>query len=350
MRTTEPVGITAAQLWLPENRSTAAAAVEDGRLRARQAVDLGHVSIPAAQQESPPEMAVYAARAALAGAGVDARDLDVVAHAWMYYQGHDLWSPAHYLARELGAFTAFPVGIQQVCNGGSAALELTAARLLTPPEPGTTRWGLVTTADKFAAPGFDRWASDYGVAYGDAGTAVVLRAPAVPEDTLVLRAIATLAAPELEAMHRGTDPFAPAARGHRDVVDMRATKREYLREHGNEQFLKSQEHSIRKVVADALRDAELAADDPGLRYAFLPRFGRKTLAESWIPVLSTCVAAELVDLGQTTGHLGAGDAAAGLAELTRSRLLAPGEAALVFSAGAGFTWSCLVVQAPELQP
>jgi 3-oxoacyl-[acyl-carrier-protein] synthase-3 len=98
-----PIGVVAAELWLPGGLSFADAAVSEGRLRARQAVALGHHSVPAADLEAPPDMAIYAARAALKEAGVDAADLEVACHAWMHYQGHDLWSPAHYIAYELRA-------------------------------------------------------------------------------------------------------------------------------------------------------------------------------------------------------------------------------------------------------
>ncbi|WP_158883280.1 ketoacyl-ACP synthase III family protein [Amycolatopsis anabasis] len=341
---TDAIGIAAGELWLPPGRELADAAVREGRLRARDARDLGHPEVPDAGDEAAPDMAVHAALGALKQAGADAEDLDVVCHAWMYYQGHDLWSPAHYIADRIGARRAFPVGVQQVCNGGPAGVELTAARLLAA-GPGGTRWGLVTTADRFTAPGFDRWAGDYGVAYGDAATALLLRVPADPADALLLRSIVTAAAPELEGMHRGADPFARAARTHRDRVDMRATKRAYLREHGQDPFLLANRRSVTTIAATALREAGLAPDDPRLRCAVLPRFGRKTLDAVWRPVLAGCLRTELLDLGTTTGHLGAGDALAGVAELAWQGILAPGEAALVFSAGAGFTWSCLVVQA-----
>jgi len=341
MRTTVPVGICAAETWLPESVSAASDAVEAGRLQARQARALGHSSVPAAGAEAPPDMAVQAARAALKEAEAAPADISVLAHAWMYYQGHDLWSPPHYIAREIDASNAFPVGIRQVCNGGAAALDLTAARLVA--EAGEQpRIGLVTTADRFAEPGFDRWAGDYGVAYGDGATAVVLRAPAQNGD-LLLRAIVTIAAPELEEMHRGEDPFGTAAREHRDRVDMRATKRAYLRDHGTEPFTRANEANIREVTRRAVAEAGPEASP---RYALLPRFGRKTLEESWRPVLAEEIDAELLDVGTETGHLGTGDATAGLAHLRRTGLLAPGESALVFSAGAGFTWSCLVVQNP----
>ncbi|WP_338784222.1 3-oxoacyl-ACP synthase [Streptomyces sp. DG1A-41] len=278
---------------------------------------------------------------------VDADHLDVLCHAWMYYQGHDLWSPSHYIAHEIGAHRAMPFGIQQVCNGGAAAVELMAAYLATPDVSGVGRskWGMVTTADRFIEPGFDRWSSDYGVAYGDASTAVLLRSPAGPDDRLRLLAVATIAAPELESMHRGVDPFGTAPHAYRERVDMRATKRAYLHQHGDQQFAAVNERSIRAVTSAALRDAGVNPDDPRLQYAVLPRFGMKVLSEHWIPVLSACVAVKTENFGQDTGHLGTGDAVANIADVMKAALLAPGEMALIYSAGAGFTWSCLLVEA-----
>uniref|UniRef100_A0AAU2V0U9 Ketoacyl-ACP synthase III family protein n=1 Tax=Streptomyces sp. NBC_00003 TaxID=2903608 RepID=A0AAU2V0U9_9ACTN len=344
----ETVGIAAASRWLPDGASQVREAVDSGRIRSRTARELGHESLPAAEDTAAPDMAVRAARAVLDATGTDPGRLDVLCHAWMYYQGHDLWSPSHYIAAELGAARAVPVGVQQVCNGGATALDMAASWLRDRREraPDGTAWGLVTTGDRFAEPGFDRWAGDYGVAYGDGGTALLVRTPAGPGDALLLRALATVAAPELESMHRSGDPFGVAPRTHRDQVNMRATKRSYLRQHGNEGFTAANERSIRTVVAQALGDAGMSPRDPRLRCVVLPRFGLKTLREAWIPVLAECVAAPPVDYGRATGHLGAGDAAAGLADLIDGAVLAPGEVALVLSAGAGFTWSCLVVEAP----
>ncbi|MEU6106024.1 ketoacyl-ACP synthase III family protein [Streptomyces flaveolus] len=350
MRLAQPVGIVSAKLWLPEGREAARDAVRDGRLRPRHARELGHTEVPSAPETAAPDMAVRAATGALREAGVAPGTIGVLLHAWMYYQGHDLWSPAHYVADRLGADEAAPVGVQQVCNGGSSAIAMAAACLA--PGTGTlestdgTRWALVTTADRFCGPGFDRWGSDYGVVYGDAGTAVVLRTPAQSRDALVLLGLSTVAAPGLEAMHRGSDEFGTHPHALRRTVDMRATKRAYLMEHGVESFEQANRAAVRTVTRRALAQAGWKADDPRLRYALLPRFGAKTLAESWHGPLRECVGAELLDLGRHTGHLGAGDAVAGLADLVGSRLLAPGQAALVYSAGAGFTWSCLLVQAP----
>ncbi|NYI04068.1 ketoacyl-ACP synthase III family protein [Allostreptomyces psammosilenae] len=343
LRPLAPVGVAAAALWLPDGADTAASAVAEKRVEPRTARELGHDRLPVAAGLSAPEMAVRAATEALRLAAVPAAELSGLYHAWMHYQGHDLWSAPHYIAHQLGAEGAVPVGVQQICNGGAAALELAVARQqLTLGRS----LALVTTADRFTPPGFDRWRSDYGAAYGDGATAVLLERPAGPDNPLVLRALHSAAAPHLEAMHRGADPFAEVPRANSPVVDMRRTKRGYLSEHGLEGFSKVNAERIRQVLTGALLDAGVAPDDPRIRLVVLPRLGLKTLQTAWIPTVGEIVRAPTADWGRQTGHLGAGDLAAGLSELVRRAVLGPGEIALLLNAGAGFTWSCAVLQAP----
>jgi 3-oxoacyl-[acyl-carrier-protein] synthase-3 len=336
------VGIVSAALWLPHGRDTAADAVAEGRLEARVARDLGHRHLPVAEDVSAPDMAVRAASEALGRSEAVAGDLALLCHAWMYYQGHDLWSPPHYIADQLGAHAALPVGVRQICNGGAAALELAVGRMSL--ETGV-RYALVTTADRFVPPGFDRWRSDYGAAYGDAGTAVLLRQPAAASDALLLRSLHSAAAPQLEGMHRGNDPFARLPRDVSPVVDMRRTKRTYLREHGTDDFQKINRDMIRHVLRRALQDAGVRPDDPRIRLAVLPRLGAKVLNADWIPVLSALLPVPMADWGTDTGHLGTGDLAAGLHDVLHGEVLRPGEIAVLLNAGAGFTWTCAVVEA-----
>ncbi|MEU6055338.1 ketoacyl-ACP synthase III family protein [Streptomyces xanthochromogenes] len=334
-------GIAAAAVWLPEDRQSCEAAVREGKLSRRAADDLGHTALPSAENDSAPDMAVRAGEAALVRAGVRAGSLASLYHAHMHYQGHDVWPVAHYVAHTLGAARAVPVAVQQICNGGATAVDLAVARLAQDTDPGFT---LVTTADRFVHPGFDRWIGDYGVAYGDAGTAVVLTTDPGHPSPLLLRSVCTTAAPHLELMHRGTDPFSPAPVHHATPVDMRRTKRAYLKQHGIKPFDEANAAAIERVVNDAPKDTGLTPDDSRLRAVVLPRFGARLLRESWVPVLSATTSAPLCDWGRETGHVGAGDAVAGLADLLDRRLLAAGEFALVLSAGAGFTWSCLAVE------
>ncbi|MEV5143601.1 ketoacyl-ACP synthase III family protein [Streptomyces sp. NPDC052727] len=310
-------------------------------MEAETAAELGYAALPVSG-EAAPEMAVRAARAALESTGTAPAELGMVLHAWMYYQGHDLWSPPHYIADQLGARHAEPLGVQQVCNGGAAAVEVGVARLLTDP---ALRYALVTTADRFAAPGFDRWRGDYGIAYGDGATALLLHSPQERPAELLLHAVTTVAAPQLERMHRGRDPFGLMPRSVSDRVDMRRTKKAFLEREGIEAFTKASGESLAVVVERCLAAAGLASDSPRLRYVVPPRLGAKTIDLAYAPALRRMLTAEILTLGGDTGHLGAGDAAASLAELHAERRLAPGEFALVVSAGAGFTWSCLLVSA-----
>lgn len=344
MRLPCPLGISGPSLWLPPGRQSAAEAVARGLVDAETADELGYAGLPVADLAAP-EMAVEAGRAALAAAGVDPGAVGLLLHAWIHYQGHDLWSPAHFVADRLGAGGAVPLGVQQVCNGGAAAVELAAARLFV--EPGLGH-ALITTADAFVEPGFDRWSGDYGIGYGDGATALVLHH--LPESgggrrpDLVLHSIATVAAPRLERMHRGDDPFGPAARSLGPKVDIRRTKKAFLAAEGMEAFTEASAASLRSAVESCLADVGLTATgDVPLRYVVAPRLGRRTIDLAYAPLLEKLTGAELLRPGADTGHLGAGDAAASLAELRTRRMLGPGEYALVVSAGAGFTWSCLLV-------
>lgn len=341
MRLDSPLGLTATA-WYPEHRQTVQEAVAAGDIDARTARELGYTALPVSEHTAPPDMAVEAATQALALSGVQADDLSLVLHASVHHQGHDAWSAPHYIARRIGAHRAVPIGLLQQCNGGAIGIELAANRLQGDPAAGPA---LVTTADRFLMPSWHRWLSDYGMAAGDAATAVLVHrvtGPAGPGD-LLLHSLATRAAAELEVMHRGDDELNATPMGHSSMIDVRRTKRAFIKAYGVDFFLKTAADRIRAVVEESLTGAGLAADDPRLRYAVIPRLGSKAMAEAYIPPLTDVTSAEVLDLGRATGHVGAGDLNASLADLARTDLLKPGEHALVLNGGGGFTFTAVVV-------
>ncbi|KAB8162285.1 3-oxoacyl-ACP synthase [Streptomyces sp. 3MP-14] len=334
--------------WLPPTVEKAADARADGRITEDEAESMGYDQLPCSLDESAPQLAVRAARRALERAGVRPGDVSAVLHAWTYYQGHDFWSPAHYVASAAGAESAVPMGVQQMCNGGAAALETAVHRLAADPGRGPV---LTTTGDRFAPPGFDRWAGDYGVWYGDGGTAAVVGAAAtrdlVPAGSLVLCALATRSDPQLEAAHRDRGAFHPAPHSRSAAVDTRRTKKAFLAARGRDWFLDRLRAQTAATLADALRQAGIDGDRPAPRSVLLPRLGRATARNVYGPAVATVTAAPPGDLGERTGHLGAGDLLSNLTELADDAspwCLERGEFGVVLSAGAGFTWSAAVVR------
>src|SRR4051794_6784884 len=104
--------------WLPTTVESIDVAIAAGKLDHADATALGVSELPVSETLSRPELAVSAGRKALDHAGWDPADLDLVVHNWIYHQGHDMWSPPHYVAHQLGATKATPYGLQQGCNAG----------------------------------------------------------------------------------------------------------------------------------------------------------------------------------------------------------------------------------------
>lgn len=340
MRLRPSLGISAASLWLPDTTEDVTAAIERGAVDAEDAERLGIKALTVSDL-APPQMGVEAASRALAAAGWPARSIDLVVHAYTYYQGHDFWSPAHYVASQIGAGHAEAFGIAQMCAGGATGLAVAAARLVA---DGHVRRALVTTADRFAEPGFHRWTSDYGVAYGDGATAVLLSGSTAAAPAR-LRSVATATASALERTHRGSDPFTAAARQARTAVDVRRTMKAYLDANGIDTLLSLTDRNVRAVLSAACADAAVDPASRRLRYVVLPRIGVATIERSYLPAICSVTSAQQLLFGENSGHLGAGDVAAGIAELLDLGLLRCGEFAAILGVGAGYTWVCAIIEA-----
>ncbi|MFF3248875.1 3-oxoacyl-[acyl-carrier-protein] synthase III C-terminal domain-containing protein [Streptomyces sp. NPDC002870] len=343
MRLGNGLGIRAVRTCLPVTVETAQDALTRGRISNEDLTNTGVTEVPVSGTVSAPDMAVEAARGALAAAGWDGAGLGFTAHAWIHHQGHDFWSPAHYVAHRVGAVRDVPLGIQVMCNGGGTALEAAASRLRADPSTGTA---LVTTGDRFPDEGFDRWAGDYGVFYGDGATAVLLHERDDAVDEFTLLGLSSAAVSAAEGLHRGRDEFTPASRWISDRIDVKRTKKAFINDVGLDSFYSGVHAALRGIVTTALEEAGIDVDDPRIRVLALPRVGIKVRRETYHPAVEGLTKARVVELGNRTGHLGAGDMAANLADIREQELLAPGEIALTISAGGGFGFTCAVVARP----
>ncbi|ARQ69522.1 ketoacyl-ACP synthase III family protein [Streptomyces marincola] len=294
-------------------------------------------SVVVSDGESGPELAAGAASVALDRAGGRAAaDVDLVLHAHVYHQGHVVWAPASYVQRVTvgGHCPAFQV--QQASNGGLGAVELASAYLLAAPERSAA---LVTTGDRFAPPRFDRFGSDPGTVYADGGTALLLSRRG---GFARLRSLVTVSEPELEGMHRGDDPFGAAPFEHRPMVDLDAHKRDFVERHSLSFSIARVGAGQRAAIKQALSRAGAGLAD--MDRVALPHLGHRRLRSGYFRAFGLDEERTTWHWSRTVGHLGAGDPIAGLDHLVGSGELRAGQLALLVSVGAGFTWSCAVVE------
>ncbi|MEU9319680.1 ketoacyl-ACP synthase III family protein [Streptomyces sp. NPDC048295] len=327
--------------WLPPALPVAEA-VARGEWAAAAAAKSGmrSVTVCADDTEVPAEMAVRAAGRALERAGTDGSEVDLLLHASLYDQGNALWGTASYVQRRVLPGGCPALEVRQVSNGGMAALFL-ASTMLSPgtgPGPGCGQV-LVTTADRFCPPGFDRWHSDPGTVYADGGTSMLLSAR---EGFARVRSLVLVSDPALEGMHRAGDPFGVARTAPPGVLDLEGHKKRYVDRAGMSFSVARVAAGQRDAVKEALADAGVSTAE--ISRWVLPHFGRRRLETNCLRPLGIDAERTAWEFSSRVGHLGAGDQIAALEHLVVSGALRAGERCVLMGVGAGFTWSCAVVE------
>lgn len=297
-----------------------------------------YASVTVATDEAPPEMAAAAGRLALVRSGTPPTEVALLLHASTWFQGIDYWPAAAYVHREVlgdAGRRAPALDVQQMCAGAVGAMELAASYLTADASRGSA---LVTTADRFTDPGFDRWRGDVrGMVYGDGAAAVVVGRAGFAR----LLSVSTVVDTGLEGMYRGGEPFAGTP-GRR--VDVRARRAAFAA--GPERPAGGAADRIGSGLADAvgrtLDEAGLVVGDID-RFVF-PNVGLHVLRTRYAEPLGLDVERTAWDWGRRTGHVGAADQLTGLTHLVEDGRVGPGDRVLLVGIGAGFAWSCAAVE------
>ncbi len=201
-------------------------AVASGRYSPKEAEETQMESVLVSGDETSPDMAVHAARVALERSGHQPKDIGLLLHASIYFQGLEIYPTASYIHNAaLGNHSALALEVKGVSNGGMSSMELAAAYLMASSE---LTAAMITTADKFCPPVIDRWGGDTGMLMADGATALILSRR---KGFARLLSIATTSDPSLEKLHRGNAPFAPYSDDSKStsVVDR---KRAYIADVG----------------------------------------------------------------------------------------------------------------------
>jgi len=325
--------------WLPAMMPVAEA-VAAGTYDAQEQVRNDYASVTVAEAgDAPPVMAARAARAALDRASVAPGDISLLLHASFWFQGIDFWSAAPYIHNAVlpGNRHAPAIDISQMSNGSLGGVELAASYLAADP---ARRAALVTVADRFQLPGFDRWRSDVaGIVYGDGSAAIVLSRD---DGFARLLAIVTVVDTRLESMYRGSQPFGVCSGEAGWPLDNRARRRAHLGDTGFETVVERTTAGLTGAVERALHESGVKRTDIA-RFVF-PSVGLAGLSSRYLEPLGLDLPVTTWDWGRRTGHVGAADQLIGLAQLVDSGALEPGQRAMLVGIGAGFSWSCAVVE------
>lgn len=323
--------IAAASSWLPE-RMTLDEAERAGLAERARVWNTGIESVCVSEDKSAPEMAVLAARSALERAKAAPEDLHLLLHACAYHQGHDIWPPASYIQQFTGGSSCPAIEVRQMSNGGMVALELAANYLIANDRP----TALVTTADRFCLPGFDRWRSDPSSPFGDGGTAVVVSTRAGYGR---IRGLATVSDSGLERGSRG-ERFSEAPLAEGLPIDLNSDA--LVRELGVEALLNRIESGQREAFDRACTQADVKFSD--IDWYVLPNLGRTRMRAQYFDPFGIDPQRTTWSWGRQVGHLGAGDQFAGLAQLGSEGALEPGQTCLLAGVGAGFTWTVGILE------
>ncbi|KAA5825450.1 3-oxoacyl-ACP synthase [Saccharopolyspora hirsuta] len=313
---------------------TAVDAIRDGRYSLEQARRNRQDSVAVATGRTGPELAAQAARQAMHGSE---RDVDLHLHATIHDPGLDFWSPASFVAHQAGITPMMTLSINAMSNSMVAGLQLAAGVL----QGHAGHSALLTAGDVFQPPLFDRWQTDAGIVYGDAGTAFLLHRDDTTPAIADVLSTASESHPSLEALHRGTTDW-HSGHTHRPPIRLRTRKAQYLATHGGPTAIDSTNTTaVSNVLKTALYEADLELDD--LARILCPHYGealthRHCLAPLGIPEERTTAF-----LGRWLGHMGASDQIADLHYLLTRGLLQPGEHIALLGIGVGMTWTAAIL-------
>jgi 3-oxoacyl-[acyl-carrier-protein] synthase III len=289
--------------------------------------------------DSQPEMAAAAGRVALERSGYRGADVSLLLHAVTTYNGLDAWNVGCYLQNEVLGGAGLSFEIRQLSNGAVASVELAAAYLAAAPGRSAA---MITAADQFAEPAWDRWNATWGLVYADGASAAVLSTTGGFARVL---STVTVTSPGLEGLHRGSLPFGSSPDFRNYPIDFKARALDYA-QHAD------LEEAGRVMVAGLFESASGAAGEAdieltGIEHYVVPSFGRELLLRECLSPLGIGIERSTWGWGKNVGHLGAADQFASLTYLSEAGKLVPGERVMIIGVGGGFNWTCAVLEVTD---
>ncbi|MEV0029638.1 3-oxoacyl-[acyl-carrier-protein] synthase III C-terminal domain-containing protein [Nocardia sp. NPDC050793] len=285
-----------------------------------------------------PEAAVTAGAAALtAGVAEGAPSPSFLIHSYTFFQGISMWPTGCWIANQLFGADSAIVPFELTAYSNSMIFALATAGRMLAGDPAVASSILLTCADRFTAPGVDRWTLSSGMVFGDGAAAALVSN--VPGRYQVLSV-------ELGA-DAGMEPLFRGDEGHSSIpapVDMRARNRAFFRkgELSPAQVRARAAAGVRSVVSKAIAQAGIERSE--IAWVIPPFVGERMFNESFVEPLWDFSDSSVLDLGLRHGHMGPVDQMFALHHLEQSGQLLRGRCVLFIGTGFGFTFSAAVLR------
>lgn len=324
--------------------TTVAQAVEAGLYGAEAAQESGMTAVRIAGDRPAPDLAVAAARTALATAGLDDDDYGALIYATTHHQGPDGWSAPHYVLNRTLDRPVPAVEVRQGCLGMLAGLEMAAHRLIADPAHSAV---LLAAADNFSTPLVNRWeASSLFLLSDGAAGAVVARGGGFAR----VVSYAAVSDPGMEGLHRGGEVLFPPG-----ITTGRSLNFEERSQWWREQWRQGVPPPMGDLPGLVDASVEQALDEAGLDLGKVARvahvaYSHAALRDLFLEPLGLEPERSLWEFTRTRGHSGAGDPFIGLEHLWRTGQVAPGEVVLLVGATPGMQVGCAVIEIVETAP
>ncbi len=299
-------------------------------------------SVAVAGDVPAPEMALRAARTAVARSGRSAAELDLLLYTSTWHQGPEGWPPQAYLQRHLVGDGVLAAQLKQGCNGMFSALELAASYLRAAPG---RQAALLVAADNYGTPLVDRWRMLPGAVAGDAASAVVLD---TEPGFARLASVCSVSVSAAEELHRAAEPLFPPGVTEGRPVDFAAHNDEFRRRAvagGGTGVLVTLDERMVEVIDRALAEAGAKAAD--ITRVTCMNTSQEIADQICEHRLGIPASRSTWEFGRTIGHCGASDQLLALEHLVCGGELAPGDQLLMFAYGPGVTISAAVVEILE---
>jgi 3-oxoacyl-[acyl-carrier-protein] synthase-3 len=325
------VGIAATAAYLPERwmaaaEVAAASGIPEDVVVERFGLRGKHI---AARDEHVTDLSVAAAKGALAEAGLEPGDIDVVVYFGSSWKEWPVWQAAPWIAHRLGCERAWALELDYVSCGAPVALRVCRDLLVAEAEVRSVL--AVGACRESYLLDYSNERSRFMFNFGDGAVAAIISSETPRNELLGSAAITDgslslhVKVPEGGSVHPQTD-----GGGFLDVDDLEEMK-ERLDDVSLRNFV--------RVAEDALRRSGVRLEDVGYLCGI---HMKRSMHDALVVALG--LAPDRAAYLDDTGHVSGADPLLALDRAARAGALGDGELVLLLAAGTGYTWAGSVVR------